>query len=344
MKKSLIALAVLSVSGAAMAQSAVAMYGLADASLIKLQGQRAQMGSGSGSVMTNLDSRLGVKGTEDMGGGLKAGFDFQTRLSLETGAVIGKNAVAGVWSPMAKVWVGGDSWGTFMMGRTLTPSYYGVAAWELTGSANYSLIGKSYGWGGGANSRNDSQFGYKTPNFAGFTAELGYITKADVQNAGTTTFVPGGANGAKWDVNAIYKNGPITASVVANKVSKAANLNGSKVNWVIGGKYNFGSFIVAAGYHNTYNNNNNSNLAKSQLYAKRNGVTVGGTVLIGAFSFTADIGRDTKLQDAGGRSISKRTNVLLEGKYNLSKRTFIYLAGLRLDGTNNYGLGLQHNF
>ena len=38
------------------------------------------------------------------------------------------------------------------------------------------------------------------------------------------------------------------------------------------------------------------------------------------------------------------TNAVLEGRYALSKRTFIYAAALRLDGTNNYGLGVRHNF
>jgi len=345
MKKSLIALAVLSVSGVALAQSSVTMYGIADASVIKRQGERWQMGSGAGSLMTNQDSRLGVTGVEDMGGGLKAGFELQTRMSLEDGSSITKNASAGIWSPTAKVWVGGDSWGTITLGRMLTPSFYGVGAWELTGASNYSLVGKSYGWGG-ANPRNDSEFSYKTPNFSGFTAELGYVTKYDVQNS-STSMVPGKANGAKWDANGIYKNGPIVASIALNKASNAVNLRGSKVNWVIGGGYDFGAFKLAGGYHNTNNNNLNGSLmvpGRSQLYSRRNGVTIGGTYFLNAFSFTADIGRDTKLQNAAGLNIKKNTNILLEAKYNLSKRTFVYLAGLRLDRTNNYGLGLQHRF
>jgi len=350
MKKSLIALAALGVSGVAMAQSSVTMYGVADAAIIKRQGERTQMGSGAPDLMTNQDSRLGLMGTEDMGGGLKAGFQFETRMSLENGNSIVKNVgpggtSGGFWSPTAKVWMSGDSWGTVSLGRMLTPSFFGVFAWELTGAANYSLVAKSYAWGG-ANPRNNSAFSYKTPNFSGFTAELAYVTKADVQNS-SASMLPGGADGAKWDVNAIYSNGPITAGVVANKVSKAVNLNGNKTNWAIGSKYDFGSFKVAAGYHNTNNNNLNSGIAvpgRSQTYAKRNGVTVGGSALLGSFTVTAYIGRDTKLQNAAGASISKRTNFLLEGKYNLSKRTFVYLAGLRLDGTNNYGLGLQHNF
>jgi len=345
MKKSLIALAVLSVSGVAMAQSSVTLYGLADAALIKRQGEKAQMGSGAGSLMTNQDSRLGVTVIEDMGGGMKTGVNFETRMSLEDGSSIVKNASGGTWSPTAKVWIGSDSFGTLTLGRMLTPSFYGVAAWELTGAANYSLVGKSYGWGG-ANPRNDSAFSYKTPNFSGFTAEAAFVTKPDVQIS-STSMVPGKANGNKWEINGIYSNGPITASAVVNKVSKANNLNGSKTNWAIGGKYNFGSFIVAGGYHNTNNNNLNSFLAvpgRSQVYAKRNGVTIGGTALIQAFSITLDLGRDTKLQDAAGIKIKKNTNVLLEGKYNLSKRTFVYLTGLRLDRTNNYGFGVRHNF
>ena len=74
MKKSLIALAVLAASGAAMAQSSVTMYGVADLSLAKANGVSAQM-SGNG-VMNNGNSRLGVRGVEDLGGGLKASFNL----------------------------------------------------------------------------------------------------------------------------------------------------------------------------------------------------------------------------------------------------------------------------
>jgi len=365
MKKSLIALAVLGVvSGAAMAQSSVTLYGIADAALVKQGGQRAQMGSGTGSGinsanMTNQDSRLGVLGTEDIGGGLKAGFQFETRLSLENGNSIAKNNSNGLWSPAAFVWVGGDSWGTFKMGRSLTPSFFGVAAWELTGQANYSLVGKTYNYAG-QNARNDSEFSYKTPNIAGVTAEVAFITKADVQNWLSTTGAANSAYGAKWDANVIY-NGPaslpLSAGLSVNKTKTYAGapIDAGKTNWVLGAKYNFGSFIVAASYEDTHNNpiaywakDGAPATTTSGVYGHRAGVTVGGTALLGPFSLTADIARDTKVEDTGSINGSnpnkKRTNFLLEGKYNLSKRTSVYLAGLRFEGTNNYGLGLQHKF
>ena len=300
MKKSLIALAVLGASGAAMAQSSVTLYGVADVGLAKLQGVQSQMSSAG--LMNNGDSRLGVRGVEDLGGGLKAGFNFETGLTLETGAQTAPN----FWQRNANLWLGGN-WGTFKMGRALTPSFFGVASWELTGAANYTVVGNTYGWAG-AGSRNNSAFSYKTPDMGGFSAEVAYVTKPD----------NGGAD--KWDANLMYANGPIGAALSANKVK------GGQTNMALGGKYNFGSFVVAASYQD----------AKDR---GRRGFTLGGTANMGAFSLTADLTRDTK--NASG---TKHTNVLLEGKYALSKRTFVYLAGLRLDKTNNYGLGVRHNF
>lgn len=210
----------------------------------------------------------------------------------------------------ANVWVGGN-WGTFKMGRAFAPSYNGVTAWELTGAANFSLVSNTYGWAG-AGARNNSQFSYKTPDgLGGFSGELGYVAKGD-----STT------NQSKLDANVIYTNGPIAASLAANKLS-----NGGKTNWALGGKYNFGSFAVAASYDARRDG------------VRREGFTIGGQAQFGAFSVTADIARDRK-NDAG----KKYTNLLLEGKYALSKRTFVYVAGLRVDSKNNYGLGVRHNF
>lgn len=301
MKKSLIALAVLGFAGAAMAQSSVTLYGVADAGIGKMgKGSKVQMQSAD--TMNNGTSRLGVRGVEDLGGGLKAGFNFETGLDLEQGNT--STAGAGYWGRNANMWLGGN-WGTFKMGRTLNPSFFGVAAWELSGTANYSVVGNTFGYVGGA--RNSSQFSYKTPNMGGFTAELGYIMKDD--NGGN----------AKWDLNAIYANGPLAVGLSANKAKS------QKVGYAIGGKYNFGSFAVAA----SYNDNHKA----------RRGFSIGGSANMGAFGLTLDLTRDTK--NIAGK---KYTNGLLEGKYALSKRTFAYAAYLRVDGQNGYGIGVRHNF
>ena len=305
MKKSLIALAVIGFSGAAMAQSSVTLYGVADAAVGKMGKDKTEMISAG--VMNNGTSRLGVRGVEDLGGGLKAGFNFETGLSLEDGAT--STAGGGYWGRAANLWLGGG-WGTVKLGRTLNPSFYGTVAWELTGAAIYSVVTNTYNFAG-SGPRNNSQISYKTPDFGGLSAEIGYILKPD------------NGDRAKWDMNVIYANGPIGAGLAVNKVKDG------KTNYGLGGKYNFGNFVVAASY---------SQASVGDL--RRRGYSLGGTATFGAFALTLDLTRDTKNELTG----DKYTNGLVEAKYALSKRTFVYGAFLRFDDTNNYGIGVRHNF
>ena len=82
MKKSLLALAVLAASGAAMAQSSVTLYGVADAGVTYVNGGQNWSGVTSGN---NLTSRIGFRGVEDLGGGLKANFRLEAGLNLDNG-------------------------------------------------------------------------------------------------------------------------------------------------------------------------------------------------------------------------------------------------------------------
>ncbi|TCP15336.1 porin [Simplicispira metamorpha] len=310
MKKSLIALAVLAASGVAMAQSSVTLYGVADLGLVKSNGISAQM-TGNG-TMNNGNSRLGVRGVEDLGGGLKASFNFEQGINAESGKTDANTFQRAAWLGLS------GNFGSVRLGRSLTPSYYGMAAWELTGAANYSAAANQFGFVA-AGSRNDSQFAYTTPNFGGFSATVGYIMKPD--NGGN----------AKYDLNVIYANGPIAAALSYNKVKDF------KGNASLGGSYDFGVAKIAASWQDGYKGG--KGIAGEQ---KQSGFTIGGTVPVGAFSVTLDIARDTKAKD---------TDVVVEGKYALSKRTFAYAAyykdgekKLTTGAKNHLGLGIRHNF
>jgi predicted porin len=299
MKKSLIALAALAATGA-FAQSSVTLYGVADLSLAKQTNVSSQM-SGNG-VLNNGNSRFGLKGTEDLGGGLKANFNFEAGANAETGATDASTFQRAAWAELA------GNFGSVRLGRTLTPSFYATAAWELTGAANYSVVANQFNFAGAA-PRNNSQFSYTTPNISGFTGTLGYIAKGD--NAGA----------AKTDLNAIYANGPLAVALAYNKVQN------TEKNWSLGASYDLGVAKIAGSWQDP------AGAAK--------GFTIGGTVPLGAVSLTLDIARDTKFKD---------TNYLLEAKYALSKRTFVYGAFHR-DGTGKnavasslYGVGIRHNF
>jgi predicted porin len=309
MKKSLIALAVLAASGAAMAQSSVTLYGVADLSLAKASGSSMQM-SGNG-VLNNGNSRLGVRGVEDLGGGLKASFNFEQGINAESGATDAVTYQRNAWMALQ------GGFGRVQMGRTLTPSFFGVAAWELTGTANYSAVANQFGFAGGP-TRNNSVLQY---TFAanGFSGTLGYIFKER----------------QRWQLQ-VRPERHLQPRPDRCIVCLQQGQQRFKGNYALGGSYDFGSFKVAGSIQNPAGNSK--------------GFTLGATVPLGAFSITADIAR----QNGDGM---KNTDFVLEGKYALSKRTFAYAVyykdgdangaaagGYATGAKSHFGVGVRHNF
>jgi len=327
MKKTLIALAVLGLSGAAMAQSSVTLYGVADAGVGKINptaqdGLFGSLGIGgagpdssnkktqfiSGSRMNNGDSRLGVRDVEDLGGGMKAGVNIETGLDLNSGGTLNYSG-GGYWGRLANVWVSGD-WGSVKLGRQYTGSYVGALVYELTGGANYSVLGSTYNYAEGM--RVNSAFAYSAPTFNGLTVGGGCVSKNDV-----------GLNAC--DAGAVYFTGPLKVAAVVSKTSETT------ATYEFGAKYDFDNFVLAASF---------TQASVPGTHLVRRGGELGGTAKFGAFSVTLDLTRDTKNEWVS----RKYTNGLLELKYTLSKRTFVYAAYLRLDSTNNYSLGINHSF
>ena len=312
MKKTLIALAALA-STAAFAQSSVTLYGVADAGLAKVTDQSAVLSSAG--TMNNGNSRWGIRGTEDLGGGLKAGFNFEQGVNLQDGSLA--QSGPGPFSRAAWMNLSGG-FGEVRLGRTLNPSFYAAAAWELTGAANYSVVVNQFGAVLGG-IRNSSQIAYTSPNMGGFSATVGYVLKGN------------NSDKAKVDLNAIYANGPLSVALGYNKVQDAEK------NVHVGARYNFGMFTLAGGYIDPAGD------------AK--GFTVGGAVKAGPVDLVLDIARDTEAKD---------TDLLVEVKYPLSKRTFTYVSILRdgnkkagglataakISGENvtGLGIGVRHNF
>jgi predicted porin len=307
MKKTLIALAAVAATSAAFAQSSVTLYGVADAGIVKTTGQDTAFTSSGG--MNNGTSRWGVRGVEDLGGGLKAGFNFEAGLSLADGSV---NQSGGNYFSRAAYMNLMGGFGEVRLGRTLNPSFFAAAAWELTGTANYSVVTSQFGAVLGG-IRNSNQIAYTTPNFGGVSATLGYILKAN--NGGN----------AKTDLNVIYRGGPLAVALGYNKVS------GSDDNVHIGANYNFGGFTVAGAYIDP----------ADTTAVDSKGFAIGASTTLGPVALTLDIARDTGFKD---------TNLLVEAKYPLSKRTFTYVAFLRdgkgkaVDNVNNFSVGVRHNF
>jgi len=303
MKKTLIALAAVAATGVAFAQSSVTLYGVADVALTKQTGTSAAVMSAGG--LNNGTSRWGVRGTEDLGGGLKAGFNFEQGLSLGDGSL--SQAGAGAFGRAAWMNIAGG-FGDLRLGRSLTPNFYAVAAWELTGAANYSAVAGQFGFAG--NARNSGMIMYTSPSMGGFTASFGHVMKGN--NSGDAINA----------LNAIYKNGPLAVSVAYSKTQNADN-----AAKVVGAGYDFGGFRVAGSFQDPAGDSK--------------GFTIGGGVNAGPVSLVLDIARDTEFKDTNTLfevkyPLSKRTVTYVafvrDGK------------GKNAETTNNLGLGIRHNF
>jgi len=311
----------------------VTLYGVADAGIGRDSAGTAGAPTQdtqfkSSSSVNNGTSRFGLRGTEDLGGGLKAGFNFEAGLSLADGSV---NQSGGQFFSRAAFINLMGGFGEVRLGRSLNPSFFAAAAWELTGTANYSVVTRQFSQAGAdvlGGIRNSNQIAYTTPNFGGVTATIATILKGNDASAAAA------GDQSKIDLNVIYRGGPLVVALGYNKLGSTpagAPDTLSKANIHVGANYNFGGFRLAG--------------AIIDPAGPSQGFSFGGTVPVGPVSLTIDMARDTEFKD---------TDVLFEAKYPLSKRTFAYAAVLR-DGkatgraadaknTTNYGLGIRHNF
>ena len=344
MKKVLIITTILSTTaGTAMAQSSVTLYGVADVAIGKAKSVGDQKwGVQSNGIVNNNNSLIGLTGKENLGGSLWAGFKYEGSVNLANGAAGGGGGLDGgpIWSRSAYVALGSNSWGTVMLGRNYSPGFDGQGTYELTEWANYSVLGNTFGFGGYPDWLSSAQIEYRTPSIHGLSAELAYISKADgiLVDDGVTN------RSDRWDLNVAYDQGPIKAAITANQSSKTqTGGDGNKPSYSIGGSYIFGnSFTLSASYNRANSAQQWRGAGGNPVWgARRYGWELGGKFFTGPFTVTLDLTRDTKNDLYGGK---KYTNGLLEGKYALSKHTFLYIDYLRLDGNNNYGLGIDHSF
>lgn len=303
MKKSLIALAVMAASGAAMAQSSVTVYGIADVVVHKDKGQSTTMTSGGVSA-----SRIGFKGTEDLGGGLKAHFVLEQGFDLVTGDQSVGNKI---FSREASVGLSG-AFGAFKLGRMATAFDTNEGAGF---AAFYSVLNPANEWVGYTSGRHDNGIYYTTPEFGGFSADVSF-----------------NLNGAAPRHTALvlkYSDGPVYAAYLYQK----DNANTEKQNR-LEVTYDFGVATALFAY---------DKIDVAGVDSKQ--YTIGADVplsdqltLSGGFASTRTVGnsRVNGWSLAAAYSLSKRTTVY--GGYYGDNGA----AGATLK--SRYGVGVKHTF
>jgi predicted porin len=171
MKKSMIALAVLAAtSSSVFAQSSVTIYGTVDAGFVAERGGKtgnlSKVSSGVASA-----SRLGFKGTEDLGGGLSAVFVLEGGIKADTG----ESDVAGsIANRQSFVGLSSKEAGTITLGRQYTPWYNALSQVGDPFGAGLAGSAKNMFPANGINVRNSNAVVYKTPDYSGVSAEVFY--------------------------------------------------------------------------------------------------------------------------------------------------------------------------
>ena len=336
MKKSLLALAVLTaVTGAASAQSSVTLYGKVDLGLVLDSGSSAGKSVRISSGVTG-GSRIGFKGVEDLGGGMKAAFQ------LETGYCADSAAGAPNFCTGSNQFMGRQAHGD------LTGAFGAISAGRQysLGFNNLSTIDPfGTGFAGQVNNivdpsgiRLNNSATYSTPNMGGFTAS------AEIAFGDQT---------GNWEANRetgaglTYASGPAYVGFTFYDVGNSTGSGAARKNYLLGGTYDFGVVKVHALAQKS------TGAAGLDVLDLMAGVTVpvaGGSVMA---SYIHHNDRSSADKDASQLGIGYL--------YPLSKRTAVYTAFGRIQnqhgaafvvgnatetGTGNkaFNLGVVHNF
>ena len=366
MKKTLIALAALgAMAGVAHAQSSVTLYGLVDAYVGQTSTEITSTVAGAsraklkqnvvnGSGQNN--SRWGMRGTEDLGGGMKGLFVLEGGFQPDTGAsATVSNQGGSLFGRQA--WVGLSSgFGTVGLGRQY-PAYDDLrGATNMIYDSNFATTGTVWGTGlQDYQNRSSNAIKYTSPDFAGFS---GAVTYGLGENKTATTDAESVAS-----IHVKYANGPLLvgfAHQTEKQVISTANslfvslapatVNSTRKYNMVGASYDFGVAKITAQYNQAKGQQINTTASASDKE-----VNVGVSVPFGAAAIAAGLSRaKSEGSGVGNGGTNKGTGVSLLGTYALSKRTNLYTGFLvtKVETANaatetkasTFGLGVKHLF
>ncbi|MFG6487305.1 porin [Roseateles sp. BYS78W] len=324
------------------AQSNVTIYGILDASVEALNG----VGANGDSIkrMPGLTggispSRIGLRGNEDLGDGLKAVFTLEQGFGVDTGTL---NQGGRAWGRQAFVGLQG-SWGMVSLGRQYSMLFWSQLEADILGPAMF---------GSGSldsylpNSRVDNSIAYKG-TFNGLTVGATYSFGRDATSVATATpsatNCPGESSDAKacrqWSVLAKYDTATWGVSAAVDELrggssATFAGLTNSSLTdrrATVAGWARFGDVKLGAGVIDR-RNEGSATTPKSQLWY------LGASYPV-TQAFTLD-GEVFKLDYKG--SANQATLFAVRGVYTLSKRTAVYATAGRIDNSGTLALGVSN--
>jgi predicted porin len=330
----------------------------------------------------NNASRLGVRGEEDLGGGLSAIYQYEFGVDITEGGT-GFNSNRPKW-----VGLKGSSWGSVTAGTQWTPYYNVIGIGDIFNSSkvftsgNLSLspangafdiascvaegastcrvspytltpglntyLGNEYGL------RMDNSVIYTSPNWSGFNVQAMLVMNGLGSTGNRAPNVSDGVD--LWNVSASYKNGPFFLGGTYMAINDSNDLIGDDLDqWGLAFGYNAGPFTVSLAYED--GDLNSVYIGTSQNIYVTGQYTFGNNVIRAAYGYLDpdDSRLFTGLFDESGQELSIKqgdlNNYVIGYQYNFSKRTRVWAeyAGSSTNG-NIYGdanivsIGTRHDF
>lgn len=319
MKKSLIVLAIAGAFAAPAAFAEVMIYGDANVSINSVNtGSDHGVSSATATQIASNASKIGVKGTEDMGGGTSAIWQIETYVAMQNSNANtfssypnsnyggGNGNVNQLGTADTFAGLAGSSWGKLQLGQLDLPykaSTRGLDMFADTIADNRSLMGPLDGT---EQAHMPNTIAYTTPSMSGVSLAIAYVAGADVP-------VPGGGNkGSATSLSAMYSGGPFTADFAYQTLtvgSCTGGCNGS-LSTLVGNGLNVGGGI--SGFP--------ALAANDRLTAWK----LAGSYSLDAFAVNAIVERATF--DQNGGTSNSGTKWYIAGKYNVTSNDALKLA------------------
>jgi predicted porin len=301
MKKTLLALAAIAASSAAFAQSSVTLYGVVDASLESVKGDDTVTRVSSDNLAS---SRFGLKGTENLGNGLKANFVLESNMKMDTGA----NGGGSTRFFDRAAWVGvAGGFGELRLGRQDTSIGLLAGNSSILGAQGYDDLKIAKTFSGDGYRRTDNAITYILPKFVdGLSAQVQYSTQAS--GAENTDKL-----GSHYGLNVQYAASGFSAGLGYIQAKNSNTVDDTGLLAYLG--YDFG-VAKLSGY---FEQDKRDGMAeKLQVLGARVDVPFGKD-----FKLQASVAQ-VKDQEMTANNEDDATIIALKGVYALSKRTSVY--------------------
>lgn len=338
-----LALAALLACAAAQAQSSVQLYGLVDASVGQFQ-------NAGGLKIKRLDSGnmstsyIGFKGTEDLGGGLRAGFTLESFFLVDSGGASRVPGVDAFWARNSNVYLSGG-FGLLRLGRMGPPLFVSTLL--------FNAFGDSFGYSPAIRQYYNAPYGTPLVGDSGWNNAIGYTTPS-LGGLNATLMVAAGegaatARGPNVGANVLYFGGPLALTAAWQKVEAQGALGrgiaafpgfSSQSAYQVGGSYNFGVVKLFAQF-GKISTDATADVDTTNLH-------LSASVRLGASAVLATVG-SSKMKTQGLAAEPKSTMLSLAYQYSLSKRTDLYTVCMsdkytaRTNG-NTLAAGVRHTF